>query len=43
MDPYEHGCISITIHICHKSNYHDIYHNNHEKLKHAKNQQYESM
>jgi len=24
MDPYEHGCISITIRVCHKSNYHDI-------------------
>ena len=34
--PYKHGCISNIIHVCHKSNYHDIYHNNQETSKHAK-------
>jgi len=36
-NPYEYGCNSNTIHVCHKSNYHGIYHNNHETW-HAKNQ-----
>jgi len=30
--------ISNTNHVYHKSNYHGIYHTDHEKLKHAKNQ-----
>ena len=30
-DPYKHGCISNTIYVYYKSNYHGIWHNNHEK------------